>query len=143
MSGFIGVQDEEDEDADEGGVDTSGNVMTGAADEGGEEEVSPTLRALPLDEVLKFPLCVRLQEECTTQVSWPFERRSWLAQGEEGLHPQDIDAYWLQRRVGKAFEDAGTPIDADKSQELANEVFGILQVQLVQAEAQTLLLGRR
>lgn len=46
---------------------------------------------------------------------------------EEGLHPQDIDAYWLQRRISKACEEAGSPIDADKSQQLASEVFRILQ----------------
>lgn len=49
------------------------------------------------------------------------------AEEEEGLHPQDIDAYWLQRRVAKAYEETGNPIDADKSQELANDVFSILQ----------------
>ena len=52
------------------------------------------------------------------------------AEEEEGLHPQDIDAYWLQRRIAKAYEETGNPIDADKSQELANDVFGILQVSL-------------
>ena len=46
---------------------------------------------------------------------------------EEGLHPQDIDAYWLQRRLAKAYEETGNPIDADKSQQLANDVFSILQ----------------
>lgn len=48
---------------------------------------------------------------------------------EEGLHPQDIDAYWLQRRIAKAYEETGNPIDADKSQQLASDVFTILQVQ--------------
>ena len=47
---------------------------------------------------------------------------------EEGLHPQDIDAYWLQRRISKACDEKGTPIDADKSQQLATDVFRILQV---------------
>lgn len=32
---------------------------------------------------------------------------------------QEIDAYWLQRRIAKAFGDA---IDASKSQELAEQV---------------------
>ena len=46
---------------------------------------------------------------------------------EESLHPQDIDAYWLQRRLAKAYEETGNAIDADKSQQLANDVFSILQ----------------
>lgn len=77
---------EDDDEADEGGVDATGNVMTGMKDDGGDEEE------------------------------------------EEGLHPQDIDAYWLQRRISKACEEKGTPIDADKSQQLATDVFNILQV---------------
>ena len=76
---------QEEEDADEGGVDASGKVMTGMKDDEGEGEE------------------------------------------EEGLHPQDIDAYWLQRRLAKAYEETGNPIDADKSQQLANDVFSILQ----------------
>lgn len=52
-------------------------------------------------------------------------------EAEEGLHPQDIDAYWLQRRISKANEEKGTPIDADRSQELAAEVFRILQVRML------------
>ena len=51
-------------------------------------------------------------------------------EAEEGLHPQDIDAYWLQRRISKASEEKGAPIDADKSQQLATDVFSILQVKL-------------
>ena len=42
---------------------------------------------------------------------------------EEGLHPQEIDAYWLQRRIARAFSD----IDADTSQKLAEEVLATLQ----------------
>ncbi|CAL8467727.1 g7265 [Coccomyxa elongata] len=42
---------------------------------------------------------------------------------EEGLHPQEIDAYWLQRRIARAF----TNIDADASQKLAEEVLSTLQ----------------
>lgn len=45
---------------------------------------------------------------------------------EEGLHPQEIDAYWLQRRIARAF----TNIDADASQKLAEEVLSTLQVHL-------------
>lgn len=52
-----------------------------------------------------------------------------IEEEEEGLHPQDIDAYWLQRRISKACEERATPIDADKSQQLATDVFRILQVQ--------------
>jgi hypothetical protein len=44
---------------------------------------------------------------------------------EEGLHPQEIDAYWLQRQITRAYGDA---IDADESQRLAEEVFATLQV---------------
>lgn len=43
---------------------------------------------------------------------------------EDGLHPQEIDAYWLQRRIARAFTD----IDADASQKLAEEVLTTLQV---------------
>ena len=43
---------------------------------------------------------------------------------EAGLKPQDIDAYWLQREIGKAFGSQ----DAAQSQKLANEVFAILKV---------------
>jgi len=43
---------------------------------------------------------------------------------DEGLHPQEVDAYWLQRRVAAAFGD----IDADTSQRLAEEVLSTLQV---------------
>lgn len=51
---------------------------------------------------------------------------------EEGLHPQDIDAYWLQRRISRANEEKDTPIDADKSQQLATEVFRILQARFAE-----------
>lgn len=43
---------------------------------------------------------------------------------DEGLNVQEVDAYWLQRRISKAF---GT-IDANTSQKLAEEVFQALQV---------------
>lgn len=46
------------------------------------------------------------------------------ASDEAGLKPQDIDAYWLQREIGKAFGSQ----DAAQSQKLANEVFAILKV---------------
>lgn len=49
-------------------------------------------------------------------------------EGEEmvdtGLNAQEIDAYWLQRRISKEFDD----IDANASQKLAEEVFIALQV---------------
>ncbi len=49
-----------------------------------------------------------------------------VAEADEGagLKPQDIDAYWLQREIGKAFGSQ----DAAQSQRLANEVFAILKV---------------
>lgn len=40
------------------------------------------------------------------------------------LHPQDIDAYWLQRRIAGAFTD----IDAQRSQKLAEDVLSALAV---------------
>ena len=43
---------------------------------------------------------------------------------KNALHPQDIDAYWLQRRVAGAFTD----IDADRSQKLAEDVLSALAV---------------
>ena len=46
---------------------------------------------------------------------------------EEGLKPQDIDAYWLQREISKAFGGQ----EAAQSQKLANEVFAILKVGLL------------
>ena len=42
----------------------------------------------------------------------------------EGLAPQEIDAYWLQRRISRAFG----AIDADASQALAEKVLATLQV---------------
>ena len=44
--------------------------------------------------------------------------------GDIGLKPQDIDAYWLQREISKAFGGQ----EAAQSQKLANEVFAILKV---------------
>lgn len=44
---------------------------------------------------------------------------------EEGLHPQEIDAYWLQRQITRAYGDT---IDADESQRLAELVLETLQV---------------
>lgn len=44
---------------------------------------------------------------------------------EEGLHPQEIDAYWLQRQITRSY---GDNIDADESQRLAELVFETLQV---------------
>ena len=40
------------------------------------------------------------------------------------LHPQDIDAYWLQRRIAATFTD----IDASRSQTLAEDVLAALAV---------------
>lgn len=37
--------------------------------------------------------------------------------------PQEIDAYWLQRRIGRAYGDA---IDAPRAQQLAEEVLSTL-----------------
>ncbi len=41
---------------------------------------------------------------------------------EKGLHPRDIDAFWLQRNLRKYFDD---PVVA---QSKAGEVLGILKV---------------
>jgi pre-mRNA-splicing helicase BRR2 len=38
---------------------------------------------------------------------------------DEGLRVQEIDAYWLQRRIARAF---GAEMDANKSQEVAEQV---------------------
>ncbi|KAK9842537.1 hypothetical protein WJX81_005041 [Elliptochloris bilobata] len=43
----------------------------------------------------------------------------------DGLHPQEVDAYWLQRRIAQAYGD----IDAAASQALAEEVLERLQVE--------------
>ena len=49
-------------------------------------------------------------------------------EGEEGgLNVMDIDAYWLQREVAKAFGDA-VKKDERLSQKLADEVFKTLEV---------------
>ena len=42
----------------------------------------------------------------------------------EGLQPQEIDAYWLQRRVAGAFPT----VDAAGTQKMAEQVFSALQV---------------
>lgn len=44
---------------------------------------------------------------------------------EEGLHPQDIDGYWLQRQIANAYQGA---LDADAAQKLAEKVFAVLEV---------------
>lgn len=47
-------------------------------------------------------------------------------QGDEdgqGLNAQEIDAYWLQRQVSKAF---GGSLDANQAQQLADDVLGVL-----------------
>ena len=54
---------------------------------------------------------------------------------KNALHPQDIDAYWLQRRVGAAFTD----MDADRSQKLGEEVLSALAVSLPQCALQYLV----
>ncbi len=38
---------------------------------------------------------------------------------DDGLRVQEIDAYWLQRRIARAF---GEDMDASKSQEVAEQV---------------------
>uniref|UniRef100_A0A7S3QXY0 RNA helicase n=1 Tax=Dunaliella tertiolecta TaxID=3047 RepID=A0A7S3QXY0_DUNTE len=44
-------------------------------------------------------------------------------QRDDGLRVQEIDAYWLQRRIGRAYGDA---IDAPRAQQLAEEVLATL-----------------
>ena len=68
-------------------------------------------------------------EDATGNVTTGMKDDGGEEEEEEGLHPQDIDAYWLQRRISKACEEKGAPIDADKSQQLATDVFKILQVE--------------
>ncbi|CAI5996773.1 unnamed protein product [Closterium sp. NIES-64] len=47
---------------------------------------------------------------------------------EEGLSVQDIDAYWLQRKIAQAYAtSAGGGIDPQQSQKLAAEALGILE----------------
>ncbi|XP_031472990.1 DExH-box ATP-dependent RNA helicase DExH12 [Nymphaea colorata] len=45
-----------------------------------------------------------------------------LVEADEGLNVQDIDAYWLQRKISQAYEN----IDPQQSQKLAEEVLKIL-----------------
>lgn len=44
---------------------------------------------------------------------------------DDGLKVQEIDAYWLQRRIAKAFGDT---LDADTSQKLAEKVLAALEL---------------
>jgi hypothetical protein len=44
--------------------------------------------------------------------------------GDDGIPVQEIDAYWLQRRVGRAFAD----IDPTAAQKLAEDTYAALQV---------------
>jgi hypothetical protein len=56
------------------------------------------------------------------------------ADGDEddgGINVQDIDAYWLQREVAKAFGDA-VKKDERLSQKLAEEVLSTLEVRVLQ-----------
>lgn len=43
----------------------------------------------------------------------------------EGLKPADIDAYWLQRNVNKAYSNS---LDENEAVKKAEEVFNALQV---------------
>ena len=45
------------------------------------------------------------------------------AREESAVKPADVDAYWLQRRVGQCFPDMG----AAEAQTLAEQAFTILQ----------------
>ncbi|CAH1783166.1 unnamed protein product [Owenia fusiformis] len=53
---------------------------------------------------------------------------------EKGLHPRDIDAYWLQRKLGKYYDD---PVIA---QTKANEVLNILKASSDDREAENQLV---
>ncbi len=44
---------------------------------------------------------------------------------DEGLKPADIDAYWLQRNISKAYGN----LDENEAVKKAEEVFNALQVQ--------------
>lgn len=46
----------------------------------------------------------------------------------EGLKPADIDAYWLQRNVNKAYSNS---LDENEAVKKAEEVFNALQVTLL------------
>ena len=46
------------------------------------------------------------------------------AADESALNPAEVDAYWLQRRVGQCFPAMG----AQEAQALAEQAFTILQV---------------
>lgn len=48
---------------------------------------------------------------------------------EEGLKPADIDAYWLQRNISKAYGN----LDENEAVKKSEEVFGALQVCCVSA----------
>ena len=44
--------------------------------------------------------------------------------GDAGLNPQDIDAYWLQREVARAYGEGA--LDPNQAMSLADEVLGLL-----------------
>lgn len=84
-----------------------------------------------MDEVVESDDADDEQGKDDTEMGVDIRTNMDVDEGEEmldtGLNAQEIDAYWLQRRISKEFDD----IDANASQKLAEEVFIALQVLLV------------
>ena len=82
---------------------------------------------------LSFMSCVQEEEpdedDAAAEAAAEEQRQAEMDEAAEEddkdfLHPQDIDAYWLQRRIAATFTD----IDATRSQKLAEDVLGALAV---------------
>ena len=80
------------------------------------------------------------EEDAAAEAAAEEQRQAEMEEAAEDddktiLHPQDIDAYWLQRRIAGAFTD----IDADRSQKLAEDVLVALAVSTLASLHATLL----
>lgn len=80
------------------------------------------------------------EEDAAAEAAAEEQRQAEMEEAAEDddktiLHPQDIDAYWLQRRIAGAFTD----IDADWSQKLAEDVLIALAVSALATLPATLL----
>jgi len=56
--------------------------------------------------------------------SWGYRNQPSASGDDGGLKVQEIDAYWLQRRISQSMAN----LDAGATQRLAQEVFDALQV---------------
>ncbi|XP_063432226.1 U5 small nuclear ribonucleoprotein 200 kDa helicase-like [Mytilus trossulus] len=113
----VNVQFEESEDEDD--FDVVGEIKEEDAEDDDEEGVEAEVDAT---------LTANLQK-----------RREEAGKSESGLHPRDIDAFWLQRKLSKSYTD-----DPTMAQTKAGEILDILKTSSDDREVENqlvLLLG--